>query len=130
MKALLDTHIFIWAVSLPQQLSLQVRQLIEDPDNEVLVSVASAWEMAIKVSTGKLKLRIGGPVAVFAQRKLVEHRMTLLPIELAHLAKLEKLPLHHRDPFDRLLVAQAIAEDATLITVDAQLRRYKVKTIS
>ncbi len=127
MKALLDTHVFIWAISEARRLSPRVRQIIEDPENEVLVSAASAWEMAIKVSTGKLK--IGGPAAVLVQRKLVEHRMTLLPIQLSHLEALEKLPLHHRDPFDRLLVAQAIDEEATLITVDAQLRRYKVKTI-
>jgi PIN domain nuclease of toxin-antitoxin system len=130
LKALLDTHVFIWAISEPQRLSSRARQLIEDGDDDILVSVASAWEMAIKVSTGKLKLKIGGAAAVFVQRKLVEHRMTLLPIQLSHLEALEKLPLHHRDPFDRLLVAQAIAEGATLITVDAQLKRYKVKTIS
>lgn len=128
MKALLDTHVFIWAISEPSRLSSRVLQLIEDRDNEILVSIASAWEMAIKASTGKL--RIGAHAAVFVQRNLLEHRMTLLPIQLSHLAALEKLPLHHRDPFDRLLVAQAIDEGATLITVDAQLRRYKVKTIS
>jgi PIN domain nuclease of toxin-antitoxin system len=128
VKALLDTHVFIWAVSEPLRLSPRVRQLLEDGDNEVLVSVASAWEMAIKATTGKLKL--SGSATAFVQAKLIEHRMTFLPIQLSHLSRLEKLPLHHRDPFDRLLVAQAIAEDATLITVDAQLRRYKLKTIS
>jgi len=127
VKVLLDTHVFIWAISEPERLSSRARQAIEDPDNEVTISVASAWEMAIKATTGKL--RISGRAATFVQRKLVEHRMTLLPIQLSHLEVLEKLPLHHRDPFDRLLVAQAIDEDAFLLTVDRQLRKYKVKTI-
>ncbi len=128
MKALLDTHVFIWAISEPPRLSSRVLELIEDRDNEILVSIASAWEMAIKATTGKL--RVSGSAAEFVQRKLVEHRMTLLPIQLSHLTMLEKLPLHHRDPFDRLLIAQCMAEEATLITVDPLLKRYRVKIIS
>ena len=84
------------------------------------------WPSRSALASSKCRARC----CPYLQRQLVEHGLTFLPIQFSHLEALEKLPLHHRDPFDRLLVAQAIDEDATLITVDAQLRRYKVKTIS
>jgi len=128
LRVLLDTHVFLWATNDVGRLSTAVLTAIQNPANEVLVSIASAWEIAIKVSIGKFKMPT--PLAPYLQRLLARHGFTLLPIQFSHLATLEKLPLHHRDPFDRLLVAQAIDEDATLVTVDSQLRRYKVKTIS
>lgn len=128
MKLLLDTHIFLWAISDYSRLSSRAADMIRDPDNEVLVSIASAWETAIKVGIGKFVMPV--PLAPYLQRQLVKHRMSLLAIQLSHLAMLEKLPPHHRDPFDRLLVAQCLEEDATLITVDSQLQRYPVKIVS
>jgi PIN domain nuclease of toxin-antitoxin system len=128
LKLLLDTHVFLWATNDVERLSPAAATAIQSPTNEVLVSIVSAWEVAIKVSIGKFKMP--KPLAPYLQHLLTRHEFTILPIQFSHLETLEKLPLHHHDPFDRLLVAQAIAEDATLITVDAQLRRYKVKTIS
>jgi PIN domain nuclease of toxin-antitoxin system len=128
LKVLLDTHIFLWAISDSARLSSRAQELVQDSDNEVLLSIASAWEIAIKVGIGKFVMPV--PLAPYLQRQLVKHRIGLLPIQLSHLAMLEKLPLHHRDPFDRLLVAQCLEEDATLITVDSQLQLYPVKIIS
>lgn len=125
---LLDTHIFLWAISDASKLSSQAAETIQASDNEVLVSIASAWEIVIKVGIGKFAMPV--PLAPYLQRQLVKHRIAVLPIQLSHLAMLEKLPLHHRDPFDRLLVAQCLEEDATLITVDSQLQRYPVKIVS
>ena len=125
---LLDTHVFLWATNDVGRLSPAAAAAIQSPANEVLVSIASAWEIAIKVSIGKFKMP--KPLAPYLQHLLTRHEFSILPIQFSHLEALEKLPLHHRDLFDRLLVAQAIAEEAALITVDAQLRRYKVKTIS
>ncbi len=128
MKVLLDTHIFLWAISDYARLSSRAGEVIRDSDNEVLVSIASAWEIAIKVGIGKFVMPV--PLAPYLQRQLVKHRIGVLSIQLSHLAMLEKLPLHHRDPFDRLLVAQCLEEDATLITVDSQLQRYPVRIVS
>ena len=127
MKVLLDTHVFLWAISDPGRLSERAVETIQDSANEVLVSIASAWEIAIKVGIGKFVMPV--PLAPYLQRQLVKHRIGVLPIQLSHLATLEKLPLHHRDPFDRLLVAQCLEENATLITVDSQLQLYPVNII-
>ena len=128
MKVLLDTHIFLWAISDYARLSSRAGEMIQDSDNEVLLSIVSAWEITIKVGMGKFVMPV--PLAPYLQQQLVKHRIGVLPIQLSHLAMLEKLPLHHRDPFDRLLVAQCVDEDASLITVDDKLRRYPVKIIS
>jgi PIN domain nuclease of toxin-antitoxin system len=128
LKLLLDSHIFLWAISDPARLSVRAKELIRGADNEVLVSIASAWEIAIKVGIGKFVMPV--PLAPYLQRQLVKHRIGVLPIQLSHLAMLENLPLHHRDPFDRLLVAQCLEEDATLITVDSKLQLYSVKILN
>jgi len=127
LKVLLDTHVFLWAISDPGRLSARAVETIQDSANEVLVSIASAWEIAIKVGIGKFVMPV--PLTPYLQRQLVKHRIGVLPIQLSHLATLEKLPLHHRDPFDRLLVAQCLEENATLITVDSQLQLYPVNII-
>jgi len=127
LRVLLDTHVFLWAINDPGRLSSRMTATIQDPGNEILVSLASAWEIAIKVGIGKFPMP--SPLAAYLQRQMAQHGFALLPIQFSHLAMLEKLPLHHRDPFDRLLVAQAIDEGATLITVDSQLKRYRVRTI-
>jgi PIN domain nuclease of toxin-antitoxin system len=128
LKVVLDTHIFLWSISEAHRLSSRVAEVIEDPANELLVSIASMWEIAIKVGIGKFVMPV--PLAPYLQRQLVRHGLGVLPIQFSHLARLEQLPHHHRDPFDRLLVAQCIEEDAALITVDSRLQLYPVRIIS
>ncbi|HZM11279.1 MAG TPA: type II toxin-antitoxin system VapC family toxin [Candidatus Limnocylindrales bacterium] len=128
MKVLLDTHIFLWAISDPDRLSSRTQQIVKDARNDVLLSVVSAWEIAVKSSLGKLDLP--RPAMAFVQRQLARHRIGLLPLSLSHLSALESLPWHHRDPFDRMLVAQCREEGASLITVDKQLHRYEVEILS
>lgn len=105
MRLLLDTHTFLWFLADDPQLSPAARRLIEDGTNEILLSMASLWEIAIKVSLGKLTL--GGAFATFIPDQLTLNAFGLLPIELAHVTAVAALPFHHRDPFDRLLIAQA-----------------------
>ncbi len=128
MKVILDTRIFLWVISDPDRISPRARKTLEDPRNEVFLSIASAWEITIKAGIGRLSLP--APAAMFIQRQLAKHRIDLLPIQLSHLGAMEKLPPHHRDPFDRLLVAQCIEEGAVLLTVDSQLQRYPVEILN
>ena len=124
MKLLLDTHILIWALSAQERLSEHVRSAIEDGGNDVLVSMASLWEIAIKQRLGKLKVDLSEMLAEVHQADF-----RLLGIAAEHLVALTTLPLHHRDPFDRLLIAQAITEDATLVSSDRAIRRYPVRVM-
>jgi PIN domain nuclease of toxin-antitoxin system len=119
LRLLLDTHVFIWW-ALDKQLSSELRAAIEDPDNEVAISVASAWEAEIKVQTGKLKLGRD----VFAEVRT--HDIDELPIEHEHAITAARLPLHHGDPFDRILIGQALVEGMTLVTRDSLFERYRV----
>jgi len=128
VKLLLDTHIFLWAISEPERLSPRVQEIIKDARNEVLLSIASAWEIVVKSSRGKLD--VPRPAMAFVQRQLGRHRVALLPLRLSHLSALERLPWHHRDPFDRMLLAQCSEEGASLVTVDTQLGRYGVDILS
>ena len=105
MRVLLDTHAFLWFVLDDPKLSASARLLIEDPVNDVLVSAASLWEIAIKVRLGKLDLR--SSYDDFIKRGITGNDFVLLPIEPRHTSLLTTLPMHHKDPFDRLLVAQA-----------------------
>src|SRR5262249_7089883 len=105
MKLLLDTHAFLWFINDSAELSNNSKNLIEDVDNEVLLSVASLWEMAIKISLGKLTL--AKSLNAFLSEQLVANGITLLNISVAHASEVAVLPFHHRDPFDRLLIAQA-----------------------
>ncbi len=126
-RLLLDTHAFLWWIGDAPELSEAARHAIADPDNECYLSLASCWEMSIKSSLGKLKLP--GSVERFVAEQVAINGFVLLGIELRHAAKVERLPFHHRDPFDRLLIAQAQAEKLTLITVDGAFAKYGVKTI-
>ena len=128
MKVVIDTHVFLWAISNPDRLSARAQEIIRDERNEVLLSMASAWEITVKSSLGKLN--VPRPAVEFVHRQLAGHRIGLLPLQFSHLSALEGLPWHHRDPFDRLLVAQCLDEGASLITVDVQLRRYGVEILS
>jgi PIN domain nuclease of toxin-antitoxin system len=123
---LLDTHAAIWFFMGDDKLSGTARRIIEDLSNSVYVSVVSAWELAIKISIGKL--RFPGNTTGFT-RMAQDNNIILLPIETAHLAVLEGLPFHHRDPFDRLIAATAFAEKMKLITADENITRYDVPLI-
>ncbi len=124
MRLLLDTHIFLWFVYGDAQLSARARALIEDPFNTCFLSIASIWETAIKVSTGKLELPQSPEVFVRAQQQALGFK--LMPIELAHAARVAMLPFHHRDPFDRLLVAQSLTENMPLLSADAVRDAYSI----
>lgn len=127
MKLLLDTHAFLWWVNDAPELSEAARAAIANPNNTCYVSVASAWEMSIKSSLGKLKLK--KPVERFLTEQIQKNGFLLLNIDLHHVAKVENLPFHHRDPFDRLIVSQAKAERMTLITADQALSAYGIRCL-
>ena len=127
MNVLLDTHAFLWWIADDVRLSQAARDAISDPDNEILVSAASAWEIAIKVGIGRLTLP--APAKRFVPRQVQRNGFVALPIQLEHALAVEDLPKHHKDPFDRMLVAQARAEKLTLITDDPLIQRYNVETL-
>jgi PIN domain nuclease of toxin-antitoxin system len=127
MKLLLDTHIFIWWADQPEKLSPTALSALEDEANELLLSVASVWEMQIKIQLGKLKLSL--PLKELIKSQQETNELTLLPVALTHVLALDALPLHHKDPFDRLLIAQSTEEDLTLVTADSQLSAYPAKLL-
>lgn len=127
MRLLLDTHTFLWWVADAQQISSTARKAIAQPQNDCWVSVASFWELAIKVSLGKLE--ISGTLGRFLPEQLSLNSFRELPIETRHAARVARLPFHHRDPFDRLLVVQALEEDLAVVSADPVFRRYGVKRI-
>ncbi len=127
MNYLLDTHTFIWADVNPARLSAKATSLIEDKRNIIWVSLASIWEIQIKNHIGKLDLSI--PLKEIIERQHRDNAIDLLPITLPHVLQLDSLPLHHRDPFDRLLIAQAQVEDLTLISHDSLFSHYPVKVV-
>jgi PIN domain nuclease of toxin-antitoxin system len=127
MKLLLDTHIFIWWADQPEKLSPTALSALEDEANELLLSVASVWEMQIKIQLGKLKLSL--PLKELIKSQQETNELTLLPVALTHVLALDALPLHHKDPFDRLLIAQSTEEDLTLVTADSQLSAHPAKLL-
>lgn len=127
MKVLLDTHVFLWAISGDARLSKTHRTYYVDEANELFLSVASLWEVLIKVGLGKLPLP--RPAAAYLNKQMELNRISLLSIRAAHLAALEKLAPLHRDPFDRMLVAQALAEGMPLLSVDKGMKKYGVKLL-
>lgn len=124
MKLLLDTHSFMWFVAADARLSKTAREAIEDAANEKFVSVASAWEIAIKHSLGKIIL--SEPYEIFMPRQIAINGFELLNITVEHTAVVAKLEPHHRDPVDRLLIAQAMVEGMTIISKDDALKAYPV----
>ena len=123
MKILLDTHVLLWCLAAPERLRPSVRTQIEDPDNTVYASAASAWEIEIKAALGKLQ----APADLADQLRL--RRFIELPVHVRHVRALRTLPPLHRDPFDRLLVAQAIVDDLSLVTRDERVRAYPVRSL-
>jgi PIN domain nuclease of toxin-antitoxin system len=128
MRLLLDTHVFLWYITADPSLPAAFRAAIQDPANQVFLSVASVWEAVIKYRLGKLPLPASPEQYLPRQREL--HRIVSLPIEEEALAHLAKLPDLHRDPFDRILVAQALQHDLTLVTADDAVKAYPVKLLS
>ncbi len=127
MRLLLDSHAFLWFILGDQRLSDRARLAIAAADTDVLISPATLWEMAIKVRLGKYTLP--GPFGPFMDTQLTSNRIRLLPIEVRHTALLASMPFHHRDPFDRLIVAQALAESIGVVSVDAMLDAYGVSRL-
>ncbi len=127
MKLLLDTHVFLWYISADPQLPAAFRDGIRDPANEVYLSAASVWEAVIKHAPGKLPLP--EPPAEYLPRQRQAHRIATLPVEEAALSYLASLPPLHRDPFDRIMIAQALQQGMTLVTVDDQVGAYPVPVL-
>lgn len=125
MNYLLDTHTVLWAITESPELSATVIRVLENPENQLYLSIASLWEIAIKLNLGKLRLTFS-----FSELpdKLAEGSVQLLTINFQHLEVVATFPLHHRDPFDRLMVAQTIQEDYILLTNDKALKLYDIKT--
>ncbi len=124
MKLLLDTHTLLWFIAGSASLSAYARSLIEDVSNEKFVSIASIWETAIKVSIGKMTL--SAPFDVLFPHQLRINGFDLLPVKVKHTSVVTTLPFHHRDPFDRLLIAQAIEENLTLVSIDDVFDNYGI----
>ncbi len=127
MRALLDTHVFIWWIMDSPQLPRRVREIIADDDNELFLSAASCWEIAIKAGLGKIMLPAHPDAFIVEQMAL--NAVQTLPVEASHALHVFHLPSFHRDPFDRILIAQAVMEGIPIITSDAFIRKYKVQTI-
>ena len=127
MRLLLDTHTFLWWVADAPELSSRARATVANADNECLVSAATCWEMAVKVSIGKLEL--DGTVERFVPHHMSVNGFQELPVEIRHAARTARLPFHHRDPFDRLLACQALEEDLAIVSADPIFKRYGVTRI-
>lgn len=127
MTVLLDTHALLWFLQNDPRLSQIAKSSIEDPVNRKLVSITSCWEIAIKAGLGKIKL--AEPAATLLARELPLNNFDLLQIALSHATAVETLAPHHKDPFDRLLVAQSLAESAPLVSHDAQLDAYGITRV-
>jgi PIN domain nuclease of toxin-antitoxin system len=125
MRVLLDTHTFLWVLEDSPRISARAREVVHDVRNEAFLSTASLWEIAIKVSTAKLTLdRSFDEVLAFIERRRL---LALMPVAPVHIAAVIELPFHHRDPFDRMLVAQTLAEDLSLVSNDDVLDAYGIR---
>jgi PIN domain nuclease of toxin-antitoxin system len=127
LTLLLDTHSFLWFVLDDRKLSAAAKAAIEDPANDIEISPASYWEIAIKIALGNYTLP--QPYQQFMEQQLATNQFRILPIEIRHTALLTTLPHHHKDPFDRLLVAQALCEDISIVSSDPRLDAYGVKRL-
>lgn len=121
MRLLLDTHALLWALATPRKLSKKVTAALKDPRTDVFFSAASTWEIAIKTALGKLHADLDEVVTEARSLGFAE-----LAVSVAHTLRLSALPNHHRDPFDRLIVAQAIEDDLKLVTADTNIHMYRV----
>lgn len=127
MKILLDTQAFLWIISDAPELSKKAKKLFLDQENELFLSLASIWEMAIKSSLGKLKLK--QPIEKFLPAQLQENSILQLDISFRHVVGVTSLPFHHRDPFDRLIISQAIQENLPLLSSDEAFDAYNIQRL-
>jgi PIN domain nuclease of toxin-antitoxin system len=127
MNLLLDTHAFLWFIDGSAKLSQRARELIEDQGNAKLVSVASLWEMGLKMSLGRLEL--AQPFEELIPRQMELNGFGLLPVRISHIAKTISLSFHHRDPFDRMIVAQCMAEGLSVVSLDPVFDKYSVQRL-
>lgn len=127
MRVLLDTHAFLWWIGDDPRLSERAREVLSDGDNDLVFSAASGWEIAIKARLGRL--HVPGDLNTYLVRQLTENYTSVLPVHLSHALRVHALPDHHRDPFDRLLVAQAIVEEIPLLSADPRIARYPVEVV-
>ncbi len=123
MRYLIDTHVFLWFVSNAKELSKTAKKTIEDGNNEIFISIASLWEISIKTSLGKLSIK-GKYESVIDD--LNDNAIQILPINFAHTVEQNRLPFHHRDPFDRIIISQAIVENLNFISIDAAFDNYLI----
>lgn len=126
-RYLIDTHCWLWWNADPQRLHPDAYEVIADGRNTILLSVASAWEIAIKSALGKITLP--GPIESYVPKRLESNGISALPVALYHALAVSSLPRLHRDPFDRLLIVQARLEDLTLITADEAIKQYEVMVL-
>jgi len=126
MTLLLDTHVFLWLLSQPDKITENAMELCSNPDNIPYVSLLSLWEIQIKNQLGKIELDV--PIQKILQAGK-EKGISILDIKEQHILTLASLPMHHRDPFDRLLIAQSIAENMTLISADQKIQKYNAKVV-
>jgi len=127
MKVLIDTHVFLWWITNDPRLSPRAREIIADSANVVFLSAASGWEIAIKAKLGRL--RLPDEPERFILKQLELNVIEVLPVQMSHALHVYALPYHHRDPFDRLLIAQARLEKVPILTADPQISRYEVEVI-
>ena len=127
MNLLLDSHAFKWWRDEPNKLSPTAFAEISNPKNEVFISVVTVWELQIKIALDKFSVKNGLETAI--KDEIQNNGFLILPVELAHALHLEHLPLHHKDPFDRLLISQAVVENMTLVTTDAEFAKYQVNLL-
>ena len=127
MRVIVDTHVFLWWVEGDRALPAKARAVLADRKNECLLSLASVWELAIKAGLGKLKLAL--PVQRYVVEHVAANGFQMLDIRIAHVGRVETLAAHHGDPFDRLLIAQALEEELPIVTADPVFRKYGVKRI-
>ena len=127
MNILLDTHVFIWSTANPERLSQTVTNLLTDTSNTWMLSIASVWEMQIKLQLGKLNLNSTLPNLIDNQKRV--NNLQILPIELNHIYALNNLPSHHKEPFDRLLIAQAVVEKIPIASIDEIFDNYFIQRL-
>lgn len=124
MKYLLDTGVWLWSVGESERMPAAALEILADRNQEIFLSAVTSWELAIKVSTGKLELP--EPPTTYVPSRMAMQGLRPLAISHEHAALVFRLPHHHRDPFDRLLIAQALVEDLTILTADREFRKYDV----